>query len=145
MAVAGWRKFVLDTNCFVDASRTTPVATALPVPLAELHSPVSGRIDASRVAAFLAVALPQIAAAVGASYAAVHKTPDAVSLQKGLGPIKRSLALVSRVTRNRREARAWLNSPHPDLGEKTPLEVMLSGRADAVVTLLENAIAGLPS
>ena len=57
------------------------------------------------------------------------KTPDASSLQKGLGPIKRSLALLSRVTRNKREARAWLNSPHPDLGEKTPLEVMLSGHA----------------
>jgi uncharacterized protein (DUF2384 family) len=117
----------------------------LPVPLTELHDPVSGRIDASRVADFLAVALPQVAAAVGASYATVHKTPDALKLQKGLGPIKRSLSLISQVTRNRREARAWLNSPHPDLGERTPLEVMLGGHADAVVALLENAIAGLPS
>lgn len=123
----------------------TRAAATLPVPLAELHNALSGRIDARRVADFLAVALPQIAAAVGASYPAVHKTPDASNLQKGLGPIKRSLALISRRTRNRREARAWLNSPHPDLGEKTPLEVMLSGRADAIVTLLENAIAGLPS
>jgi len=31
---------------------------------------------------------------------AVHKTPDAVSLQGGLGPIKRSLALVARFTRS---------------------------------------------
>jgi hypothetical protein len=119
--------------------------TVLDVPLTELHNPASGRIDASRVAEFLGVALPQVAAAVGAGYAAVHKTPDASSLQKGLGPIKRSLALLSGATRNRRDARAWLNSPHPDLGEKTPLEVMLNGHADAVVTLLENAIAGLPS
>ena len=123
----------------------TRTATMIPVPLAELHDPETGRIDASRVAEFLAVALPQVAAAVGASYAAVHKTPDALSLQKGLGPIKRCLALISRATRSRREARAWLNSPHPDLGERTPLEVMLGGQADAVVTLLENAIAGLPS
>lgn len=28
MAVAGWRKFVLDTNCFVDASRTAAGAAA---------------------------------------------------------------------------------------------------------------------
>ena len=120
-------------------------ATMLQVPLTELHDPVSGRIDASRVADFLAVALPQVAAALGAPYATVHKTPDALKLQRGLGPIKRSLTLISQVTRNRREARAWLNSPHPDLGEKTPLDVMLGGHADAVVTLLENAIAGLPS
>jgi hypothetical protein len=125
------------------ASRT---ATApLDVPLTELHDPRSGRIDAGRVADFLGVALPKVAAAVGASYGAVHKTPAAPSLQKGLGPMKRSLALLSRATRNRREARAWLNTPHPDLGEKTPLDVILEGHADAVVTLLENAMAGLPA
>jgi hypothetical protein len=122
-----------------------PVTAELRVPLDELHNPASGRIDARLVAKFLAVALPQVAAAVGGSYAAVHKTPDAPGLQKKLGPFKQSLALVSRMTRSRREARAWLNTPHPDLGEKTPLEVMLSGHADAVVALLENAIAGLPS
>ena len=123
----------------------TAAAATLAVPLPELHSQTSGRIDAGKIAAFLDVPLPKVAAALGASYAAVHKTPDAPSLQQGLGPIKRSLTLVSRGTRNRREARIWLNTPHPDLGEKTPLEVILSGRADAVVTLLENAIVGLPS
>ena len=123
---------------------SAPTSPLVSVPLFELHNPDSGRIDASKVAAFLAVALPQVAAALGANYATVHKTPDAVGLQPALGPIKRSLGLVSRVTRNRREARAWLNSPHPDLEEQTPIEVILRGRADAVVTLLENAIAGLP-
>jgi hypothetical protein len=42
----------------------------------------------------------------------VHKTPDAASLQKSLGPIKRNIELISRITRNPHEARAWLNSPH---------------------------------
>jgi hypothetical protein len=120
-------------------------AVTLAVPLAELHDPGSGRIDARRVAEFLAVALTRVAEALDANYQSVHKTPDAASLQKGLGPIKRSIELVSRVTRNPREARAWLNSPHPCFGGRTPLEVILSGRADAVVTLLENAIAGIPS
>jgi Protein of unknown function (DUF2384) len=115
------------------------------VPLTELHNVASGRIDARRVADYLGVPLSHLADAVGVSYPAVHKTPDAMGLQRGLGPIKRSLSLLSRVAPNKRTARAWLNSPHPDLGEKTPLEVMLSGHADAVVGLLENAIAGLPS
>lgn len=123
----------------------TTTAATLAIPLAELHNQASGRIDAGRIAAFLDIPLPKVAAALGASYAAVHKTPDAPSLQAALGPIQRSLILIDRGTRNRREARIWLNSPHPDLGEKTPLEVILSGRADAVVALLENAIAGLPS
>src|SRR5262245_10199814 len=124
---------------------TGTVTIPLTVPLLELHDAASGRIDAGKIATFLGVGLPQVAAALGASYAAVHKTPAAPGLQKGLGPIKRSLALLSRVTRNKREARAWLNSPHPDLDEKTPLEVMLGGHAAAVVTLIENAIGGLPS
>jgi hypothetical protein len=130
----------------IGKSMPSRTATApLPVPLIELHDPASGRIDASKVAAFLGVSLPQVAAAVGASYGAVHKTPAAASLQKGLGPMKRTLALLSRATRNKRETRAWLNTPHPDLGEKTPLDVILAGHADAVVTLLENALAGLPT
>jgi uncharacterized protein (DUF2384 family) len=115
------------------------------VALVDLHDSTSGRIDAIRIAEFLAVPLPRLAAAVGARYASVHKTPDAPSLQEALGPIKRCLALLARATRNQREARAWLNTPHPDLDEKTPLAVILAGHADAVVTLLENALAGLPA
>lgn len=125
-------------------TQTTPTSSGLSVLLPELHNPDNGRIDASKVAEFLAVTLPQVAAALAANYAAVHKTPDAASLQPGLGPIKRSLTLISQVTRNRHQVLVWLNSPHPDLDEQTPLAVILSGRADAVVTLLENAIAGLP-
>jgi uncharacterized protein (DUF2384 family) len=122
----------------------TSEAPILTVPLVELHS-ATGRIDAAKVAAYLGISLPRIAAAVGAAYAAAHKTPDAPSLQEGLGRFKRVLALLTRATRNRKEARAWLNTPHPDLDERTPIDVMLSGRADAVITLLENALAGLPS
>lgn len=116
----------------------------LRAPLAEVHDAESGRIDARRIADLMGVPLPHVAAAVGASYAAVHKTPDAPALQERLAPIKRALGLLARATRNRRDARAWLNSPHPDLGEKTPLRVMLDGHADAVVTLLENTLSGQP-
>jgi uncharacterized protein (DUF2384 family) len=119
--------------------------TPLTVALEELHNPNTGRIDASRVAEFLAVPLTQVASALEASYPAVHKTPDASSLQRRLAPWKRVIELVSHVTRDRREALAWLNNPHPDLGEDTPLQVMLNGRVDAVVTLVDNALAGLPS
>ncbi len=119
--------------------------TTIAVTLEELHSPRNGRIDAGRVAAFMSVSVARIASALDASAAAVHKTPDALSLQPRLAPVKRALELVTQGTRDQAEALAWLNSSHPDLGEKTPLEVILSGRADAVVALLENARAGLPS
>ena len=93
----------------------------------------------------MAVPVARVAAALDASAAAVHKTPDALSLQPRLAPLKRALELISQGTRDRREALAWLNSAHPDLGGETPLQVLLSGHGDAVVTLLENAMAGLPS
>ncbi len=122
-----------------------PTESSLAVLLEELHSPRSGRIDAGRVAAFLAVPGARIASALDASAAAVHKTPDALSLQPRLAPIKRALELVTQGTRDRAAARAWLNSSHPDLGGDTPMHVLLTGHADAVVTLLENTLAGLPS
>jgi hypothetical protein len=40
--------------------------------------------------------------------------------------------------------RAWLNSVHPDLG-MSPLDAILANKAEAVETMLENAIAGIPS
>lgn len=125
------------------AQRVGPVA--LEVPLRELHDPATGRIDAKKVAEFLAVPLAQLAEALNANYPTVYKTPAAPNLQEGLRPIKRSMDLISRVTRTPDDARAWLNNPHPDIGGRTPLAVILSGRADAVVTLLENALAGIPS
>jgi CheY-like chemotaxis protein len=119
--------------------------TFLEVPLRELHDEKSGRIDAQKVAEFLGVPLAELVQALGASYPAVYKTPAASSLQEALRPIKRSLDLISRATRSPADARAWLNDPHPALGERTPLEVILSGRSGAIVTLLENLRAGIPS
>lgn len=118
---------------------------ALDVPLSELHDPETGRIDAKTVAERLAIPLAKLAKALGANYPTVHKTPAAPSLQKGLRPIKRAIELVSGLTRDPADARAWMNNPHPDLGRRTPLDVILKGQADALVTLLENALTGIPS
>lgn len=124
---------------------TSKAAFSLEVRLAKLHDQDTGRIDAERIASYLRIPLSSVAGAIGAKYQSVHKTPDAESLQRALAPIKRSLELVSRVTRDEKEGRVWLNNPHPDLGGRTPLQVILEGHADAVITLLENAISGTPS
>jgi CheY-like chemotaxis protein len=117
----------------------------LGVPLQELHDPETGRIDAKKVAEFLGIPLARLADTLGVSYQAVYKTPSAEGLQKRLRPIKRSLELVSDLARKRPDVLAWLNNPHPDLGGKAPMDILLRGRAGAVVTLLENAFAGIPS
>ncbi|MBI3493100.1 MAG: response regulator [Acidobacteria bacterium] len=117
----------------------------LDVRLRELHDPSTGRIDARKLAVFLAIPLAQLAAALDALPATVHKSPAAPALQKRLQPIKRAIDAVSRATRSQVDARAWLNNPHPDLDGRTPLDVILDGHSEAVATLLENAAAGLPS
>ena len=125
----------------VAAGRATPSA----VSLQQLHAPDSGRLDAIRVAQYLSVPLKSLAEALGKNYSAVHKTPDAPDLQPRLRSVKRSLEILEQVLGNRAAVLAWLNSPHPDLGGRTPLDAMLQGYPDAVEDMLESALTGTPS
>jgi hypothetical protein len=121
------------------------MTTVYSVTLAELNDPTTGRLDARRVAEYLHIPLSHLAAALGKKYHTVHKTPAALSLQPGLLPIKRSLDILARVFRDDAMVRIWLNSPHPDLGLRTPMQVILEGHAAAVETILANAIEGIPT
>lgn len=126
-------------------TRDTGARTPLGVPLQELHDRETGRIDAKKIADFLGIPLAKLAAPLEVNYQTVYKTPAAPALQQKLRPIKRSLELISGVTRERADARAWLNNAHPDLGGRTPMDIILDGRAGAIVTMLHNAFAGIPS
>lgn len=127
-----------------------PLVVSKPYPplniqLQGLHDPASGRINAAYIAEYLGVPLSELAKALGSNYTAVHKTPAASSLQKQLTPIKQSLAILSELIGDPATVRAWLNSPHPDLGKRKPIDVILEGRAEALLTILENARDGVPS
>ena len=125
---------------------TTIEATVQLVPLVELHNPDTGRLDAQRMAEYLGVPLTQLAEAIGRPYTGLHKTPDAPSAQEALRPIKRTLNILFEVSGGNDAAiRAWLNTPHPDLGEVTPLRAIMDGHADAVAGMLAGAMAGMPS
>jgi hypothetical protein len=117
----------------------------LTAPLPQLHDERSGRVDARKVAEHIGVPLEQLAVALGASYTAVLEAPDAEPLQHDLRSIKRSLEILDQVIGNDDTVRAWLRSPHPDLGKRTPLEVILASLPGALETLLENALAGIPA
>jgi CheY-like chemotaxis protein len=136
------REVVMRVRRALGAATRRPM---LEISRSELHDPETGRIDAKNVAEFLGVPLAQLVPALEVNYPALHKTPDAPGLQVRLRPIKRSIDLVSRITLSPSDARAWLNCPHPDLGGSTPLEVILEGKAGAIVTMLSNAMAGIPS
>lgn len=113
--------------------------------LPELHDPRSGRLDAKRLAKYLEVPVSTLAAALGKKTAAVHKSPDAASLQGGMAPLARALSILSERLGPAREVRAWLNHPHPDLGDRTPMSVVLSGKSEVLADMLRAAVAGQPS
>lgn len=111
----------------------------------ELHDPVTGRLDAKRIADYLAVPLSSLAHAIEKNTATVHKSPAAISSQDSLAPIARTIGTLMFLLRSRDQVLAWMNSPHPDLGGRTPLNLVLAGKATTVAELLEAALAGQPS
>lgn len=117
----------------------------LRIPLQELHDERSGRLDAAKFAEYLDRPLKQIAEAMGKKYSALHKTPAAPDVQPFLQSVKTSLVILEDVLSKRPAVLAWLNNPHPDLGGRTPLDVILLGSPDAVKHMLQAAIIGTPS
>jgi hypothetical protein len=97
------------------------------------------------VADYLGIPLKDLVRALDKKYASVYKTPAANSIQEGLRPVKRSLEILARFLGERPMILAWLNSNHDDLGMRTPIEVILEGHSEAIETLLENALAGIPT
>ena len=108
-----------------------------------LHDPASGRIDAKRLATYLDVPLSALARAAGKDYKAVFKSPASAPLQPRLAPVHRTVVALERILGSRSRALAWLNSPHGELDGKTPLSVVMAGKAEVVADMLEGTLAGV--
>ncbi len=109
-----------------------------------MHDEATGRIDAHRVAAYMGVPLARLAEALQLNYKAIHRNPSAEAAQAALKPVKRSLEILHEFFQKPETARAWLNTPHPDLDGRTALELILANNSNAVLSILENAAAGVP-
>jgi hypothetical protein len=111
--------------------------------LPELHAH-NGRIDAQKVANFMGIPLKRLAEGLELNYKAVHRNPSAEGWQEALKPVKRSLEILHEFFGSVETIRAWLNTPHPLLNDRTSLETILEGKAFAVLRLLGNAWNGVP-
>ncbi len=121
-------------------------ATAWPqAGLAEIQDPSAGRLDAQRIADYLGVPLPSLAPAIGERVVAGDESPSSVSIQDKLNQPADVLVILSRLFDSKQSVRAWLNSPHPDLGSQSPMSFILSGKAAVVSNMLQAALAGQPS
>ena len=112
--------------------------------LAGLHDEATGRVDAQKMAEYMGVPLKRLTEGLGLGYKAVHRNPCADSWQSALKPVKRSLEILDEFFYKSELVRAWLNTPHPDLDGSTALETILENQAEAVRTILENALSGVP-
>ena len=110
--------------------------------LPELHDRATGRLSASRIAEFLGVSLSSLSELSDLSLAGLHKSPASLSLQPVLVPIARSLTILMQLLGTRENVRTWMNSPHPDLGGRTPISVILEGKGRAVSDMLEASLGG---
>lgn len=113
--------------------------------LPELHDPGTGRLDAGRIAEFIGIPLTAFSKFTGMSVAGLHKSPASASLQQDLIPIARSLTILTQLLGSKEGMRTWMNSPHPDLGDRTPIGVIEERKSQAVLEMLESALAGQPS
>lgn len=114
------------------------------LPAADLHDPATGKLDARRIADYLAVSLKDLSAALQRKYTTVHKSPTSQSLQTKLEPFARVIGTLERVLESQEQVRIWLNQSQPDLGNRTPLAVMLEGLPGAVETIIDSALDGTP-
>ena len=109
---------------------------------ADLRGP-SGRLSADRVAEIFGLSLAELAAIAGKSRQALSKTPDSLSAQPALRPLERAARL--RAALEPAEFRQWLNCSNAELDERSPIELIRSGRADRVADLAEDILTGQPA
>jgi uncharacterized protein (DUF2384 family) len=119
---------------------TVPLQVILP----ELHHPANGRLDAQKLATYMGIPLMQPAEGLALNYKAAHRNPAAGTFQIQLKPVKRCLDILHEFFGKPETVRVWLNTPHPDLGSRTALEMILAGKVAAVLKIIENAVAGVP-
>ena len=101
-------------------------------------------VDVSALAAALGITVACLCAGLGLDEQLAACRPAATASQQVLRPVARVLDILIEIFRDPESVRAWLRTPHPDLDGRTALETILDHQAQAVCTILESALAGVP-
>ena len=130
----------------------SPETTPRPSPLDQVKEIVnatgdlrvaSGNLSADAVAEAFGVSLSQLADWLGRSRQALHKTPDADSVQNELGFFERVARL--RAVVSKEGFLKWLRMPHRQLDGKKPLELLADGGRQVVADLVDDLLTGAPA
>ena len=122
--------------------RSSSVTTKAIPTIQALHDPETGRLDAVRVAHYLHESLAFMATALRRNYSTVAKTPAAMPLQERLRDFKRIIEVLEHVLGSAESMRIWMNTPHPDLDDETPRDVIASGKVAVVRGMIDSALSG---
>lgn len=114
-------------------------------PLPDLSDPLTGELNVNKVAMYLHVDRSQLATAL-IEQSSTSFIPFSRRLrQERLASIKRSIDLLTQIVGPQQAVLRWLNTPHPDVGMRKPIEVVLEGFPETIEGILSSAIEGVPS
>jgi hypothetical protein len=122
-----------------------PVRPSASAVVEELHDPRTGRLNAQAAANALGISVTALAKGVGLTPSALSKRPNAKAAQGALRAIEFSVAALRRVLGSDNRMRAWLNAPHPDLGEEPPIHLLTRGSVSEFANYVRSALAGQPT
>jgi len=118
--------------------------------LPEVHDPATGRIDAKRLAAALGVKQAELARALNVDRRVLGNKPTLPMFQKRAAMLERSLAILIDYLGNVETARAWFQTPNPNLEDRTPWEVCekteeFPNGLEAVAHMVARVPEGIPA
>lgn len=102
-----------------------------------------GNLSAKLISDLYEIPTSRLASSLGKAKQTLFKTPDADAIQAGLEYFERIARL--RVAMSDTDFRKWLRTPNQLLDDKTPLELVLNGKAQVVADLVADMITGRPS
>ncbi|WP_168059816.1 antitoxin Xre/MbcA/ParS toxin-binding domain-containing protein [Candidatus Manganitrophus noduliformans] len=102
----------------------------------------TGSINIENLRKELGLTLEQIAKAVGKNIRTLQKNSHSRAIQQRLIQIVAVLTLLNELIDNPQEGQVWLNAPHPDFAGMTPKQLIVEGKAQALVDYLNEIRTG---
>ncbi|MBI3803575.1 MAG: DUF2384 domain-containing protein [Nitrospirae bacterium] len=102
----------------------------------------TGSINLDNLRKELGLTVEQMAQAVGKNLRTLQKNPRSRPIQERLTHIVAVLTLLHELTENAEEAQLWLNAPNPDYAGLTPKQLIIQGKAQALIDYLNEIRTG---
>jgi hypothetical protein len=102
-----------------------------------MDGPEFGRFDALRIAQELALEITDVARILQRSPSGIRSDRDSRALQIELARLARLVRDLSLLLDDSpARMRFWLRTPHPELGDRAPFDLLLQGQVEAIERLV---------